>query len=275
MKKLVYKALFRAWPFAFGHVALMGRLRPPPVDASEVTTRLKRYGLRFQYDPNSYIGRFIYYRGLYEETLLRTMESCLSSGMAFIDVGANVGQHSVVASKLVGPTGFVYSFEPQTGSRARLSRNVELNGLRNVIISDLALGKESARANIYQLDEKNDGMGTLNAGGKACASEPVSIETLDSVMQGKDVSRGCVIKIDVEGGEMDVLQGSQRFLKEAKPKAIFVECCNEHLKRFSSSSAGLIRWLQEAGYMTRGLQRGRWVPVDHKNPIDCDLMASL
>lgn len=87
----ICKAIFRAWPFAFGHVRLITTLNPPHVDEARVTTKLRRYGLAFEYDPNTYIGRYIYYRGIFEEAILRAIECRLSPGMTFIDIGANIG----------------------------------------------------------------------------------------------------------------------------------------------------------------------------------------
>lgn len=263
----------RAWPLQFGHVRLMQWLDPPPVTTSAVTTRLKRYDLRFQYDPNSYIGRFIYYRGIFEEQILRAIEEVLKPGMTFIDVGANIGLHSVVASKLVGETGAVLAFEPQAQARQQLERNIALNGLHNLTLSECALGRAPATAKLYRINEQNDGQSTLVPENQASPFESVNVVTLDSALSGVDVSRGCVMKIDVEGGELDVLAGATGLLARARPKAIFVECIDSYLKRFGGSSAELVKCLQDAGYVTKGLFKGRWVPVHPESMTDCDIQA--
>lgn len=268
MYTLLAKTLFRMWPFPYGHVTVMNALRPAPLPAGDVTTKLKRYGALFRYDPNTYIGQFLYYRGIYEEQILRTIEDCLRPGMTFVDVGANVGLHSVVAAHLVGPRGKVIAFEPGSTMRARAEQNFMLNRLRNVDLRPYALGQSPAHANLYWLDEGNDGESTLAKPSNECRSESVEIRTLDDELQGLG---NCVVKIDVEGAEMGVLRGAARFVREAKPKAIFVECFDAHLRRFGASRDEVFRWLAEAGYDIRVLVRGSWMRACE--PVDGDLMA--
>jgi len=250
----------------------MNALNPPALPQTEVTTRLKRYGLRFRYDPNTYTGRFLYYRGIFEEQILLAIERMLGPGMTFVDVGANIGVHTVVTSKLVGQSGSVISFEPGQQARARLKQNIALNQLSNITVHSCALGRESGTATLYTINKRNDGQCTLVSDGTSCRTEMVDVMTLDSVIHESDVSRGCVLKIDVEGGEMDVFEGGKNFIREARPKAIFVECIDSYLKRFGSSSAELLEWLWSAGYVTKALIRGSWAEID--SPVDCDMMAT-
>lgn len=273
MRQIICKALFRTWPFSFGHVRLMEWLDPPFVDAQEVTTRLRRYPVRFSYDPNSYIGRFVHYRGLFEEQILRTIQRELRPGATFVDVGANVGVHTIVAAYLVGPRGRVISFEPGAKQRARLNRNVALNGLQNVEVHATALGRRPHSARLYSLSRRNDGQSSLASPGWSAPSEPVEVATLDSVLLDRPVPPECVIKIDVEGAEMDVLVGASGFIQRVKPRAIFVEIIESHLSRFATSSKELVRFLRGHGYELKGLVKGRWRAIDDDHVVDLDVIA--
>ena len=118
------RAAFRAWPFQWGHDRIMRRLRAPDLPETQRVGRLRRYGVRIRYNPSSYIGKYIYYRGLFEEPILRTIEQELDRDATFIDVGANIGQHTLVASTLAAN---VVAFEPQATVRQALQENLALS----------------------------------------------------------------------------------------------------------------------------------------------------
>jgi FkbM family methyltransferase len=273
VKSRLAQALFRSWPLPFAHVRLMKWIDPPRVPAAEVTTELRRYGLKLSYDPNSYIGRYIYYRGLFEEQVLRAIERALRPGGSFIDIGANIGQHTVVAAHCVGAGGRVIAFEPQALVRERLIHNVALNNLQSVVqVHGCALGRERAPGNIFMLNDNNDGQSSLRPVTHTEPREAVQIETLDGMDLGIDARRGCVIKIDVEGGEIDVLDGATDFMRSVRPQALFIECADRHLQRFGYSGLDVQQWLRDHEYDVLGLVHGRWQPLNRA--IDCDLLAT-
>jgi FkbM family methyltransferase len=272
MRAEISRAIFHMWPFQFGHVSVMEALKPPPLQRADVTTRLKRYGLQFRYDPNSYLGKFIYYRGIFEEQILRSIERDLRRGTTFIDVGANVGLHTVVAADLVGAAGTVIAFEPGSTMRARVQQNLRLNGLLNVDLRPYALGRARGSADLYVLDETNDGESTLAKPKGQCRSESVEIRTMDDELS--NVNGDCVVKIDVEGAEMEVLLGAAQFVRRVRPRAIFVECVDAYLRRFGGSRREVIAWLHSAGYETRALVRGRWIQMDASFDRDADIRAT-
>lgn len=264
------KTLFRAWPFPYGHVRVMDAINPPQLPRGDVTTKLKRYDLLFRYDPNSYLGRFVYYRGIFEEKIVRSIEANLEPGMTFIDVGANIGQHTIIAAHLVGIRGTVIAFEPGSSMRARVLMNLNLNELSNVDLRPIALGSAPGAAELYMPDATNDGESTLAKPKGRCQSEVVEIRTLDDEVT--EIKGGCVLKIDVEGSEMEVLRGAEKFVRRVRPKAIFVECIDAYLRKFGATREQVYDWLKSAGYDVRVLVRGSWVHVDQ--PIDGDIMAT-
>ncbi len=275
MREAVAEAVFALWPFSFAHETLMGFL-DPPFRRGRTSTRIRGYPLRIAFDGGSYIGRFLDYRGIYEEGVIRKIASVLGPGMGFVDVGANIGLHCLVAAHKVGVSGRVLALEPQRLVYERLKANIALNDLSQVIALNLAAGAADSESPLYQLSEGNDGLATLalSADERLSTQETVRVEQLDAVIKrvfGDALPD--VIKIDVEGGELEVLRGATSTFLQSRPNHVFVECIEHHLNRFNATSGMLIQWLVDAGFKVSGLKAGRWVGVQPEDGVNMDLMA--
>ncbi len=133
-------------------------------------------------------------------------------GMAFLDIGANMGYYSAKIGSLVGQQGRVYSFEPNPELYSFLVDNVNINGLRKQASTwNLALSDQPGRADLH-FGYHNMGGGSL--GGKGASTHTVSVEvdTLDRLLAPG--TRVDLIKIDAEGFEPKILLGAQRVLRE-------------------------------------------------------------
>jgi FkbM family methyltransferase len=95
------------------------------------------------------IGRVLAISGVWEPNVTAVFSGALAPGVVCLDIGAHIGYHTLLASKLVGSRGHVYAFEPSPESYRRLRANVDLNGLRNVTTAQLAVGEEERRAVLY------------------------------------------------------------------------------------------------------------------------------
>lgn len=272
MNRLVARAIIKTWPLPFGEVRLLRWLNPSPPNVESVTTRLRGYRSLLSYDPRSYIGRYIYFRGIFEQQIVSRIASFVRKGMTVIDIGANIGQHTCVTAELVGPTGCVLSIEPQAAVRRRLVENVALNAFSNVAVVSHAVGNISGSGRLYHTFASNDGAATLGFIAGAF-SEEVSVRTLCQVADEVGVERADIVKIDVEGAEYQVLCGSERFLDRNPPTAIFVECIDKHLNRFGHRTSDVIRWLHDRQYHVEALERGQWREVRRGTAIDADLVA--
>jgi FkbM family methyltransferase len=166
----------------------------------------------------------LYQYGIYEVSGTKLVENVLRPGMTFIDVGANAGYYTLIAARLVGSAGHVYSFEPIKGIVERLRHNIELNGFRNVTIEEGALARCPGRASIYRSAvAENDGLASLLPGpARMPDPEQVVLTTLDEVsgrLPGRLVH---LIKIDVEGTEGEVLAGGRETLaRDSGPLLLF------------------------------------------------------
>lgn len=276
MREALAEAVFALWPFSFAHDTLMGLL-DPPYRRDRMTTRVRGYPLRIGFDGGSYIGRFLDYRGMYEEGVIQKLASVLGPGMGFVDVGANIGLHSLVAAHRVGVSGRVLALEPQHLVYERLKANIALNNLSQVTALNLAAGAADSELTLHHLSEANDGLATLalSAGEKSGMEETVRVVRLDGLIRsvfGDALPE--VLKIDVEGAELEVLRGATKTFRQSRPNHVFVECIEHHLNRFNATSGMLIQWLLDAGFKVSGLKAGRWVGIRAEDGVSMDLFAT-
>ncbi len=164
---------------------------------------------------NDHIGNIIgkneYY---YEGGMLDFIKSNIPRGL-MIDVGANIGNHTVYLAKYCATS--VIAFEPFPETFAVLTRNIQQNNLFNVTALPVGLSNESKETMMSLAGEKNVGMAKINEAGSVYAR----LGVLDNLLEAKEPVT--LIKIDCEGHEEKALQGMIKTIKEHKP-ALFIEC---------------------------------------------------
>jgi FkbM family methyltransferase len=186
---------------------------------------LKINGVKFKFftQADDFIANEIYYDKLYEADEFLLLQSLLSESNYFIDVGANTGIFSIYAAKLNSRMQ-VISFEPHPGNFARLSKNVHINDLKNIITIPNALGEVEetiaftvpADMSISTTASANDEF-TRNFHSIEFTSVPVKQVKLDDALAGFPISSRDVMKIDVEYYEMNVLRGASLLIKNSRP----------------------------------------------------------
>lgn len=144
---------------------------------------------------------------LYEREVARHLVSRIRESNCFVDVGANMGFYSVLAGKILSQRGgIVHAIEMDAENVKRIRANLRLNGLRNVIIHEVALGDQKGKVEYYRCGSFRN---TLEVSAKERDHyEQVSVPmtTLDSLLAEMEIAPD-VIKIDVEGAEYLVLKG--------------------------------------------------------------------
>ncbi len=154
----------------------------------------------------------------YEPGTSELILSELHEGSTFVDVGANIGYYTVLAMSRVGPTGHVWSFEPNPEAFDRLSRNVALNGTsRNVELFPFALGSGTGTLPLF-ISRYLDSRSSFVPQGRSSIS--VRVERADQVLNGHPVD---CIKIDAEGAEQRVLEGLTDTLQKNPRVRLIVE----------------------------------------------------
>jgi FkbM family methyltransferase len=159
--------------------------------------------------------------GTNELPVQEALRDLLAPGTIFFDVGCNVGFFTVLAARLVGPTGSVHAFEPIPHLAASARRNAAVNGLDNVSVHAVAVADHGGQAEL--LLAEHPGGATLSrsdAPPDLAGVASVPVVTLDDLVARGQVPPPDVVKIDVEGAEMAVLDGMQAVLHTNRPSLL-------------------------------------------------------
>lgn len=150
---------------------------------------------------------------LYEQEKTRAVRHFLKPGGTFVDAGANKGDFSLLAAKIIGAHGKVVCVEPEPINFQWLSRSVVLNGYENIKLHNLALSDHDGEA-VLHLGAKS-GFHTLLSGApeRDLGSLTVETRTLDGLLRDAGMDSVNIIKIDVEGSELPVLRGAAETIR--------------------------------------------------------------
>ena len=144
----------------------------------------------------------------YETPKFDALRNFLRPGNTFLDVGANKGDFSLFAARVMADAGRVIAVEPETTNAEWIARSVTRNGYRSVDVARVALDDHDGEATLY-LGEKSGWHSLVAADGVATTGEMrVPTQTLDALLAARGVTRVDAIKIDVEGAEERVLAGA-------------------------------------------------------------------
>lgn len=200
-----------------------------------------RHGYVLYNRNDTVIGRSIEMYGEYFESEVDVFRRFLSPGDVALDIGANIGTHTLALARIVGPQGFVFAFEPQRLVFQTLCANIALNALTNVHCVNSAVGATAGRVHISDPDPgspNNFGGAALGMVSVASGGTPIEQVVLDHFV---DVRQLKLVKIDVEGMEAEVLRGARRTLARFAP-ILYVE--NDKVEK----SQELLELLGELGY---------------------------
>lgn len=163
----------------------------------------------------------------------------LQPGMIFYDLGANIGLFTLLAARLVGTNGKVFSFEPDNETASRLRRNVTRNGFTNITIIEAGVWSSSGKLSFVAADlsSPDRGIGKFVVGANGASGTPTPCVSLDDFVRDHPVPDA--IKCDVEGAEIEVLRGAEQLLRTRHPWII----CELHSETKDRDSRELLRLL--------------------------------
>jgi FkbM family methyltransferase len=210
-------------------------------------------GYQLLIDPKHDTGveRSLHDTGTYEKGMLHFLKENLGQGDVFVDVGANIGLLSLHASKFVGATGKVLAFEAHPETAKILQENKKLNQNQTIQIYPIALGADIGKVMIYDDMELNRGGASLVRNGKNSGGGiEAEMIRLDDVLEEDIIPR--IIKIDVEGYELNVLKGAVKTIQIAKP-ILLIEASNK-----KEDNAAIISFLNQIHpYKIYKFQKGK------------------
>ncbi|ONI67526.1 methyltransferase FkbM [Kribbella sp. ALI-6-A] len=196
---------------------------------------VRRQGVRLRLDLRDNLQAVLYYAGRYEPATARFLAGELRAGDVFLDVGANIGVHTLGAALRMRDlsSGRVIAFEPADDALAKLQQAAERNGLGELIETVQAALGDSTRDAVLRADSRYDvadtGVRSLVGDGEVVQQVPVV--RLDDWSRAHDLTRLDVMKLDVEGSELAVLRGAAHTMTRLRPRAVLVEDKREDQRR--------------------------------------------
>lgn len=209
----------------------------------------------------------------YEIGTTQVLESILQSGMVFIDAGAHVGYFSLIAARLVGPEGLVYSFEPDPSNHQLLEKNIELNNYKNVTPVNSALSDRPGTMTLHltSLDTGRHSLYPQDIPLKGQINVPTT--TLDAFLDARGWPQIDLIKMDVEGSEEDVINGMSELMKRNPKPQLLIEFNPALLRRAgvdlfkfidSFQSWGMdVQWIDEEQGLISYDEDAQMALIDH------------
>ncbi len=212
----------------------------------------------------------------FENDEVKYFTSNLHYGDFVVDAGANIGFYSILASKLVGESGRIFSFEPSTTTIEIFEKNISINKLNNIRIIPKGLGNINGTFNLVTPSDIPTGYSdsyrfiqTTNCEkDKIKDYEVVNLVTLDDFLLENKIKKIDFFKIDVEGFQLQVLEGAKRTLLENNVKILFEAPPDNVVKNINNySQEKTFRFLQSIGYGVFTLKDGQLHNIEEKKEL--------
>jgi FkbM family methyltransferase len=235
---------------------------------------VRRDGFRWDLDLREGIDFAIYLLGAFEKSTVVTLQRLIEPGDVVMDIGANIGAHTLGLARSTGPTGSVFAIEPTDFAFAKLRRNIALNQEMEAWIHahQILLVEDSGsprQPEIYaSWPLKSDGPVHPKHRGRLARTLHAGVATLDEFVEGSGIDRLNLIKIDVDGHEYPVLKGGTRTLARFRPVLVMEMSPYIHAEE-NYSFEELVSLMQDASYSLRDADT--WKPV----PLDAALLRKL
>lgn len=246
---------------------LLLRLRPSFVASwFKRILGIKRYDIEtsfghFYIDPVSHFARELLALEGYEPEMRKTLKYYLKPSSTFVDIGANEGFFSILASNLIGPSGKVVAVEPQSRLQAVTHRNFELNHCSNVSLVQYAVSDKECDAELSLSPDTNTGSTSLNQSTHYhLPMEVIPTIKLSTLFDNSGIDTADLVKMDIEGFEYEAVLGSPELFVTHRIKAFALELHPTALKKRGLDPQDITDFLENCGYaLTKELTNSVWV----------------
>ncbi len=226
-----------------------------------------------------YSQQSIYFLGYYELRESKLLRRLLRPGDIFVDIGANLGWFTVLACKQIGDKGKVFAFEPSASVWTKLNRSIEINNLRNVKPENLALSDETGTVLLSGAIPENSGLSSIvrtNQQSLITAGEQVPVIKFDDYWKRELNQKVRLIKIDVEGAEVKVLDGMRSILQNRLCDYLIVEISDDRLRCLGMSASWALNFLRGCGYKLFHIGMFRLKPIEDDEELHyANILAEL
>lgn len=236
--------------------SVFARIAPNNYQYPRSTIRTcERNGIRYSLDISDYMQYCIYF-GIEIEPR-DTLYGLVKDGTTVIDVGTNIGETLLNFARL-NRTGSNIGFEPVPYLYERAKTNIDLNSFRNIRLINKGLSSREEILSFQEAGENNSGGIFLTRTDDTSAGRAVEVMRLDDFVHQNLIEDISLIKIDVEGFEMEVLKGAAEVIEEFRP-TLFLEIDDKFLARQESSFEAIFEFLTERRYKIIRAQTGEEV----------------
>jgi len=210
---------------------------------------------RFSLDLRDNVQRTMFMTGAYERRFVSFLRAQSRRGDVYADIGSHVGLHAIAMAQRLRALGegHVFAFEPAPDTAKALRWQLALSGVTNITLTEAALG--SAQGSFELRSDPHWGeadLGVRSRYGQGHVVARVPVERFDDWADARQLERLDMVKIDVEGAELDVLRGMTKSLARLRPRIVTVEIKAELLERAAVGESDL-----DAYFHAHGYQRGR------------------
>ena len=160
----------------------------------------------------------------WDEATTKIFKQSINEGDTILDLGANIGYYSLLASQLIGKTGKVFAFEPEPRNFKILQKNIDLNNYNNIHAFQKAVSDENTSLTLY-ISEKDSGAHTIRPTKVEREFEnevKVEVVRLDDFLKDK-TEKIDIVKMDIEGYEVEVLRGGMSTWEKVEKCKILIE----------------------------------------------------
>lgn len=207
----------------------------------------------FHIDPVSNFGFRLFKDGIYEPETITILEEVLEPGDTFVDLGANEGYFSVLASRLVGH-GRVFAIEPQQRCWPVIMQNLVENDCANVTLVPYGVSREAGSFEMVMAPPTNTGASSFVASKRATLwpRQTVHVLPLDEIFERFGIDEVALIKIDIEGYELEALESASEVLGSGRIAKLLVEIHPKQLAALGRDPSEVERLLTGFGYRRDG-----------------------
>jgi len=202
------------------------------------------------------------FTGNFEEGERRFVERFLRPGMVVLDIGAHNGFYTMLAARKVGKSGQVIAFEPSPRERQRLLRHLRMNRLlANVVVCYLALDRSKGEDTLFVVEGRDTGCNSLRPPmvDESVKTMRVQKTSLDNFLGEGMVLKVDFIKMDVEGAELNVLEGATELLSRRPRPVILAELADTRSSGWGHPACAVYDLLVERGF--------QWFSVDRQGAL--------
>ena len=180
---------------------------------------------QFLIDLNERVSRTLYLYRTFEPAISALLPKLIKPGDVVADAGANFGYFTVLAARAAGPGGKIFAFEPDPRNIERLQAVIDANGAKQVELVKVGLFDRVGPVTFNLGNEAEDNLGSSSIieKGNGRAQIEIQVTTLDEFARERGVDRIDLMKMDIEGAEVEALAGASKFLGEHRIRQILVE----------------------------------------------------